>query len=138
MSGVSRDNGERQGEGYARLCNDNGDVTPYVEFTVGVGGGYLNASILETLLERFTKDVTPGCWCRAWGGKSCEQFSMGTSTKEKKRRRTSLLLRILRWGRSKLFPPCSEVVLCVEDARGLRPIVIEGGGGGHRRCCPRG
>lgn len=57
MSDVSRDNGKLQGEGYARLCNDNGDVTPDVELAVGVGGGYLDASISETLLEGFTENA---------------------------------------------------------------------------------
>ena len=61
MLGVSRDNGRRQGEGYARLCNDYGDVTPDIELAVGVGSRYLDASVSETLLEGFAKNDILSC-----------------------------------------------------------------------------
>jgi hypothetical protein len=41
---------------YSPLCNDHGNIAPYVKTSIGVGGGYLDTSVLETLFERFSKD----------------------------------------------------------------------------------
>ena len=56
--GVSQDNGRSQGEGYARLRDDDGDVTPDIELAIGVGSGYLDTSVFEALLEGFAKNDT--------------------------------------------------------------------------------
>ena len=55
---------KRGGDG--PLCDDDGDVSPYVEVAVCVCGGYLDAGPSEGLLERFSKDgVVLGRGCCA-------------------------------------------------------------------------
>ena len=67
MIGVSRDNGRPQGEGHARLGNHYRDVTPNIELAVTVGGGYLDASTFEALLEGFPKNDALARRQGAWG-----------------------------------------------------------------------
>ena len=67
LFGVSRDKGRPQGEGHARLGNDNGDVTPDIELAITVGGGYLDASTFEALLEGFPKNDALARRQGAWG-----------------------------------------------------------------------
>jgi len=59
--------GRPQGEGHARLCNDNGDVTPHIELAVAVGGGYLDTSVFETFLEGLPKNGALARRQGAWG-----------------------------------------------------------------------